>query len=221
MTHIFLLIPYFVLSLSDNENLNSYFERIKSPKIDIPALMKLSEKDTVTLLRSCTDLEGKRSYLSISATQVNADKEKVWKVLLEPEKLQSAIPSLKKVKVLRKLSEDIYEIEFEIEFNIISVIRPTVRYIAVSRIEDGKITSFVKEGENKGSWRIWQVYESEKDKTLLILVTCEYVRNIPVASKIFSSNPYIELGVVSSSSLIPVISLKKFIEENHKESSER
>jgi carbon monoxide dehydrogenase subunit G len=214
-------MPYLMVSFSEIENLNSYFERIKSPKIDIPALMKLSEKDTVTLLRSCTDLEGKKAYLSVSAVQVKADKNKVWKVLLEPEKLQGAIPSLKKVKVLRKLSEDIYEIEFEVEINIISVIRPTVRYIAVSRIEDQKIISFVKEGENKGSWRIWQVYESEKDKTLLILVMCEYVRNIPIAEKIFSSNPYIELGVVSSSSLIPVISLKKFIEENHKESSER
>ncbi len=182
------------------------------PKLDIESLKKISEKDTVTMLRKCKDLEGRSTILSISAVQIIADQKDVIEVLWNPQKISKAVPSIKSVKVLRELDKNTYEVEFEIEINIISFIRPTVKYIAQTKLDGNKILSFVKQGDSKGGWRVWETYETEKG-TLAILGMCEYFRNIPLASKIFFENPHFEIGMASSATLIPVLYVKRFIEK--------
>ncbi len=182
------------------------------PKLDIESLKKISEKDTVTMLRKCKDLEGRSTILSISAVQIIADQKDVIEVLWNPQKISKAVPSIKSVKVLRELDKNTYEAEFEIEINIISFIRPNVKYIAQTKLDGNKILAFVKQGDSKGGWRVWETYETEKG-TLAILGMCEYFRNIPLASKIFFENPYFEIGMASSATLIPVLYVKRFIEK--------
>jgi hypothetical protein len=182
------------------------------PKLDIESLKKITEKDTVTMLRKCKDLEGREAILSISATQIFAPQKKVLEVLWNPQMISRAVPSIKSVKILKQLDENTYDAEFEIEINIISFIRTTVRYIAQTKLDGNKILSFIKQGDSKGGWRIWETYETEKG-TLAILGMCEYFRNIPLASKIFLENPYFEIGMASSATLIPALYVKKFIEK--------
>jgi hypothetical protein len=192
------------------------------PKLDIESLKKITEKDTVTMLRKCKDLEGREAILSISATQIFAPQKKVLEVLWNPQMISRAFPSIKSVKILKQLDENTYDVEFVIEVNIISFIKLNVRYIAQTKLDGNKILSFIKQGDSKGGWRIWETYETEKG-TLAILGMCEYFRNIPLASKIFLENPYFEIGLASSSTLIPVLYIKKFIEktqisdEDHRE----
>jgi hypothetical protein len=182
------------------------------PKLDIESLKKITEKDTVTMLRKCKDLEGREAILSISATQIFAPQKKVLEVLWNPQMISRAFPSIKSVKILKQLDENTYDVEFVIEVNIISFIKLNVRYIAQTKLDGNKILSFIKQGDSKGGWRIWETYETKKG-TLAILGMCEYFRNIPLASKIFLENPYFEIGMASSSTLIPVLYIKKFIEK--------
>jgi len=182
------------------------------PKLDIESLKKITEKDTVTMLRKCKDLEGREAILSISATQIFAPQKKVLEVLWNPQMISRVFPSMKSVKILKQIDENTYDVEFGIEVNIISFIKLNVRYIAQTKLDGNKILSFIKQGDSKGGWRIWETYETEKG-TLAILGMCEYFRNIPLASKIFLKNPYFEIGMASSSTLIPVLYIKKFIEE--------
>jgi hypothetical protein len=192
------------------------------PKLDIESLKKITEKDTVTMLRKCKDLEGREAILSISATQIFAPQKKVLEVLWNPQMIIRAFPSIKSVKILKQLDENTYDVEFGIEVNIISFIKLNARYIAQTKLDGNKILSFIKGGDSKGGWRIWETYETEKG-TLAILGMCEYFRNIPLVSKIFLENPYFEIGLASSSTLIPVLYIKKFIEktqisdEDHRE----
>jgi hypothetical protein len=192
--------------------LGDYNFNFSLPKLDIESLKKITEKDTVTMLRKCKDLEGREAILSISATQIFAPQKKVLEVLWNPQMISRAVPSIKSVKVLKRLDENTYDAEFEIEINIISFIRTTVRYIAQTKLDGNKILSFIKQGDSKGGWRIWETYETEKG-TLAVLGMCEYFRNIPLASKIFLENPYFEIGMASSATLIPVLYVKKFIEK--------
>jgi len=182
------------------------------PKLDIESLKKMTEKDAVTMLRRCKDLEGRSTVLSISAVQIIADQKDVIEVLWNPQKISKAVPGIKSVKVLREVGKNIYDVEFEIEINIISFIRPIVKYIAQTKLDGNKILSFVKQGDSKGGWRIWETYETKKG-TLAILGMCEYFKNIPLASKIFFENPHFEIGMASSATLIPVLYVKKFIEK--------
>ncbi len=182
------------------------------PKLDIESLKKISEKDTVTMLRKCKDLEGRSTILSISAVQIIADQKDVIEFLWNPQKISKAVPSIKSVKVLRELDKNTYEAEFEIEVKIISFIRLIVKYIVQTKLDGNKILSFVKQGDSKGGWRVWETYETEKG-TLAILGMCEYFRNIPLASKIFFENPHFEIGMASSATLIPVLYVKRFIEK--------
>jgi hypothetical protein len=192
------------------------------PKLDIESLKKITEKDTVTMLRKCKDLERREAILSISATQIFAPQKKVLEVLWNPQTISRAVPGIKSVKVLKQLDENTYDVEFGIEVNIISFIKLNVRYIAQTKLDGNKILSFIKQGDSKGGWRIWETYETEKG-TLAILGMCEYFRNIPLASKIFFENPHFEIGMASPSTLIPVLYIKKFIEktqisdEDHRE----
>jgi hypothetical protein len=192
--------------------LGDYNFNFSLPKLDIESLKKITEKDTVTMLRKCKDLEGREAILSISATQIFAPQKKVLEVLWNPQMISRAVPGIKSVKVLKHLDENTYDVEFEIEINIISFIRPTVRYIAQTKLDGNKILAFIKRGDSKGGWRIWETYETEKG-TLAILGMCEYFRNIPLASKIFLENPHFEVGMASSATLIPVLYIKKFIEK--------
>jgi hypothetical protein len=207
----------FVLLLLGDYNFN-----FSLPKLDIESLKKITEKDTVTMLRKCKDLEGRVAILSISATQIFAPQKKVLEVLWNPQTISRAVPGIKSVKVLKQLNENTYDAEFEIEINIISFIKPNVRYIAQTKLDGNKILSFIRQGDSKGGWRIWETYETEKG-TLAILGMCEYFRNIPLASKIFFENPHFEIGMASSTTLIPVLYIKKFIEktqisdEDHRE----
>jgi len=192
--------------------LGDYNFNFSLPKLDIESLKKITEKDTLTMLRKCKDLEGRVAILSISATQIFAPQKKVLEVLWNPQTISRAVPGIKSVKVLKQLDENTYDAEFEIEINIISFIRPTVRYIAQTKLDGNKILSFIRQGDSKGGWRIWETYETEKG-TLAILGMCEYFRNIPLASKIFLENPHFEVGMASSATLIPVLYVKKFIEK--------
>ncbi len=97
------------------------------PKLDIESLKKITEKDTVTMLRKCKDLEGREAILSISATQIFAPQKKVLEVLWNPQMIIRAFPSIKSAKILKQLDENTYDVEFQIEVNIISFIRFTVR----------------------------------------------------------------------------------------------
>jgi hypothetical protein len=202
--------------------LGDYSFNFSLPKLDIESLKKITEKDTLTMLRKCKDLEGRVAILSISATQIFAPQKKVLEVLWNPQMISRAFPSIKSVKILKQLDENTYDVEFGIEVNIISFIKLNVRYIAQTKLDGNKILSFIKQGDSKGGWRIWETYETEKG-TLAILGMCEYFRNIPLASKIFLENPYFEIGLASSSTLIPVLYIKKFIEktqisdEDHRE----
>ena len=182
------------------------------PKLDIESLKKMTEKDAVTMLRRCKDLEGRSTILSISAVQIIADQKDVIEVLWNPQEISKAVPGIKSVKVLREVGKNIYDVEFEIEIKIISFIRPIVKYIAQTKLDGNKILSFVKQGDSKGGWRIWETYETKKG-TLAILGMCEYFKNIPLASKIFFENPHFEIGMASSATLIPVLYVKKFIEK--------
>ena len=182
------------------------------PKLDIESLKKITEKDTVTMLRKCKDLEGREAILSISATQIFAPQKKVLEFLWNPQMISRAFPSIKSAKILKQLDENTYDVEFGIEVNIISFIKLNVRYIAQTKLDGNKILSFIKQGDSKGGWRIWETYGTEKG-TLAILGMCEYFRNIPLASKIFFENPHFEIGMASSTTLIPVLYIKKFIEK--------
>jgi hypothetical protein len=182
------------------------------PKLDIESLKKMTEKDAVTMLRRCKDLEGRSTILSISAVQIIADQKDVIEVLWNPQKISKVVPGIKSVKVLREVGKNIYDVEFEIEIKIISFIRPIVKYIVQTKLDGNKILSFVKQGDSKGGWRIWETYETKKG-TLAILGMCEYFKNIPLASKIFFENPHFEIGMASSATLIPVLYVKKFIEK--------
>jgi hypothetical protein len=193
--------------------LGDYNFNFSLPKLDIESLKKITEKDTVTMLRKCKDLEGREAILSISATQIFAPQKKVLEVLWNPQMISRAAPGIKSVKVLKQLNENTYDVEFEIEIKIISFIRLTVRYIAQTKLDGNKILSFIRQGDSKGGWRIWETYETEKG-TLAILGMCEHFRNIPLVSKIFLENPHFEIGMASSTTLIPVLYIKKFIEKN-------
>ncbi len=183
-----------------------------SETLDIESLKKITENDVITIVRRCEDVEGRKTYLSISATQIKLDRKSVMEAFLTTSILRKAVPNIKDVRVLRKKGDGKYEVEYEVELKI-SFIKTSVRYIAEVKVDGNRIISVIKEGKNKGGWRITEFFDVEPEKsTLVVLAMCEYIRGIPIAESIFSDNPQYEIGTISSSTLIFLLSMKKYIE---------
>ena len=206
-----ILIPYIVIHLK--------IERI-SKTIDIESLKKIAKNDVIVILRRCQDFEGRKNFLSVAITEIKISPERLRRFLLTPSFLVRAIPNLKKAEVVRKREDGSFDVSFEVEANIISLIRPKVRYTARIFPRDDFIFSVVISGKNKGGWRQWEFIKTEEG-TLAILGICEYIRVIPLADKVFSENPHFELGFVSSTPLVVITSVKNYIEMMEKKRRRR
>lgn len=196
------IISYIVIHLK--------IERI-SKTIDVGSLKNVAKNDVIVILRRCRDFEGRKNFLSIAATEIKVSPEKLRRFLLTPSFLVRAIPNLKKAEVIKRREDGSFDVSYEVEANIISIIRPKVRYTARVFPRDNFIFSVVISGKNKGGWRQWEFIKTEKG-TLAILGICEYIRVIPLADKVFSENPHFELGFVSSTPLVVITSVKNYIE---------
>lgn len=190
---------------------NLKVERI-SKTIDIKSLMEIARNDIVVILRECEDFEGRKNFLSIAITEIGLSPEKLRDLLTNPSFLVSAIPNLKGAKILKKREDGSFDMEVEIEATVLSIIRPKVRYTERIFPKDDFIFAVITSGKGKGGWRQWELIKTEKG-TLAIFSTCEYIRVIPLAEEIFSSNPHFELGFVSSTPLVVLTSIKKYIEK--------
>ncbi len=209
---LFILLPFLILTEAYQSPSSSMPVKRISETLDIKSLKSLTNRDIVNFIRVCNDLEGRKTYLSVSAGKVKAPPDIVRKAFLDTNIIKSAIPFIRKANVIKEEDQKTHLVEFEVELKI-TIVKTSVSYISEIYTEDDFIFSVVKTGKNKGGWRLIEFFEDGKD-TLVIFSMCEYIRVVPLANQIFDASPQIEMGVLSSTTLISLTSMKKYIESN-------
>lgn len=183
-----------------------------SREIDVANFKKLiKEEDVIVLLKKCKDLEGRENYLSISSIRIEEKKDKVMEFFKDIQKLKEAIPDVREARIIKSYSDKEYEVEYEIALKIIGGLKISVRYISHLKFGENHIYSYVKEGKNKGSWRVTEFFE-DNGTTVVTLSVCENIRVFPIAKAIFSASPHYEIGVITSNGIIILTQMKKYIE---------
>ncbi|MCS7213321.1 MAG: hypothetical protein NZ927_03755 [Candidatus Calescibacterium sp.] len=182
-----------------------------SKALDIDSLKKLTQNDVVIITRRCRDLEGRENYLSISSVRIKGNKENVMNIFKDNQRIKQALPDVKDVKVVKKYSDREYDVEYDISLKIFGGIKISVKYLSHVVVGDNYIYSYIKDGKNRGGWRITEFFE-DNGSTVVVLSMCEFVRVAPIANEIFSANPHFEVGIISSTGLITLTQFKKYIE---------
>lgn len=180
--------------------------------LDVVSLKKLTLKDVVVIPRKCKDLEGKENHLSISAIRIKESKSKVMEYFADPQILADAVPDIKTAKIIKRYSDNEFEVEYEAFAKLFAGIKISTKFISHTVVGRDYIYSFVKEGKNKNGWRITEFLE-DNGSTIVTLSICENLKGFPVAGDIIAANPHYESGILSSNGVTILTNVKKYIED--------